>query len=42
MATRCPRCGNWIKEGNNECDQCGFSVDSGRQHGKSNVEGNPM
>ncbi len=42
MPTRCPRCGNWIKEGSKECDQCGFTVGSKRQSGKSNITSNPL
>jgi len=42
MATRCPRCGKWLDDGQDECSICGFSLGSNRDYGKSNVDGNPL
>ncbi|MDY6778090.1 MAG: hypothetical protein SVU32_05450 [Candidatus Nanohaloarchaea archaeon] len=42
MATRCPRCGNWIKEGEDACSDCGYEPDSQRSYSNSRVEGNPL
>jgi ribosomal protein L37E len=43
MATRCPRCGYWIKrQDGNECPQCGFSLNNQRNYRSSHISGNPL